>query len=136
MHISWFQLKRAGLTLTTWLAGAYVLHGIAISLPSYNGYSRGWAGLIIVVAVFIITRQIWRHRPIAEKAVSRNINAAKQLSVHDMMALLDEDDLDDLRDEARESLRAQIRRLSSDVDVESFETLMSETRLKRKRTNY
>lgn len=136
MYISWFRLKRAGLILMTWLAGAYVLHGIAINLPSYSGYSRGWAGLIIIVGVLIITRQIWRHRSTVEKAVSRNINAAKQLSIHDMMALLDEDDLDDLRDEARESLRAQIRRLSSDVDVESFETLMSETRLKRKRTNY
>jgi hypothetical protein len=46
------------------------------------------------------------------------------LSVRDLIALLDEDDLDDLRNEARETLRARIQRLSGD-DAESFGDLLA-----------
>lgn len=54
------------------------------------------------------------------------------LSVRDLIALLDEDDLDDLRHEARETLRARIQRLSGD-DVESFGDLLTSGGSKRKR---
>lgn len=54
------------------------------------------------------------------------------LSTRDLLALLDEDDLDDLRAEVRESLRSRIHRLSGD-DADTFEDLLLENG-KRKRS--
>jgi hypothetical protein len=59
------------------------------------------------------------------KAKSAPVVPPQALSTRDLMALLDEDDLDDLRAEVRETLRGRIQRLSVD-DVDSFEDLLAE----------
>lgn len=53
------------------------------------------------------------------------------LRLRDMIALLDEDDLDDLRAEVRETLRERIHRLSAD-ETETFEALLSDSKRKRR----
>jgi hypothetical protein len=53
------------------------------------------------------------------------------LRLRDMIALLDEDDLDDLRAEVRERLRERIHRLSAD-ETETFEALLSDSKRKRR----
>jgi hypothetical protein len=53
------------------------------------------------------------------------------LRLRDMIALLDEDDLDDLRAEVREGLRDRIRNLTTDEN-ESFEELLSDSKRKRR----
>ena len=53
------------------------------------------------------------------------------LRLKDMIALLDEDDLDDLRAEVRETLRERIHRLSAD-ETETFEELLSDPKRKRR----
>ena len=53
------------------------------------------------------------------------------LRLPDMIALLDEDDLDDLRAEVRETLRERIHRLSAD-ETETFEALLSDSKRKRR----
>jgi hypothetical protein len=53
------------------------------------------------------------------------------LRLRDMIALLDEDDLDDLRAEVRETLRERIHRLSAD-ESETFEELLSDSKRKRR----
>jgi flagellar biosynthesis/type III secretory pathway M-ring protein FliF/YscJ len=53
------------------------------------------------------------------------------LRLRDMIALLDEDDLDDLRAEVRETLRERIHRLSAD-EPETFEALLSDSKRKRR----
>ena len=53
------------------------------------------------------------------------------LRLRDMVALLDEDDLDDLRAEVRETLRERIHRLSAD-ETETFAELLSDSKRKRR----
>lgn len=55
----------------------------------------------------------------------------ESLRMRDMIALLDEDDLDDLRAEVRETLRERIHRLSAD-ETETFEALLSDSKRKRR----
>ena len=55
----------------------------------------------------------------------------ESLRLRDMIALLDEDDLDDLRAEVRETLRERIHRLSAD-ETETFEALLSDSKRKRR----
>ncbi len=46
--------------------------------------------------------------------------------LREMLHLLNEDDLDDLRAELREALRSRIRGLTGQPEFESFEHLLSE----------
>jgi hypothetical protein len=53
------------------------------------------------------------------------------LRLRDMVSLLDEEDLDDLRAEEREGLRDRIRNLTAD-ESETFEELLSDPKRKRR----
>jgi hypothetical protein len=64
-------------------------------------------------------------------AASQPAIEPEALRLRDMIALLDEDDLDDLRAEVRETLRERIHRLSAD-ETESFEALLSDSKRKRR----
>ena len=55
----------------------------------------------------------------------------ESLRLRDMISLLDDDDLDDLRAEVRETLRERIHRLSAD-ETETFEALLSDSKRKRR----
>lgn len=54
------------------------------------------------------------------------------LRLRDMISLLDDDDLDDLRAEVREGLRDRIRNLTADEST-TFEELLTDAGTKRKR---
>lgn len=66
-----------------------------------------------------------------QSAAGQTAIEPEALRLRDMIALLDEDDLDDLRAEVRETLRERIHRLSAD-ESETFEELLSDPKRKRR----
>jgi hypothetical protein len=64
-------------------------------------------------------------------APHKTVVEPEALRLRDMIALLDEDDLDDLRAEVREGLRDRIRNLTAD-ESETFEELLSDSKRKRR----
>lgn len=115
-----------------WLAFAFLLN------PAW-GFGFSYSGLYTFLVVFMIfpvvlllshfimqRKLLVQEQPVyAEKAKSAPVVPPQSLSTRDLMALLDEDDLDDLRAEVRETLRGRIQRLSVD-DVDSFEDLLAD----------
>ena len=92
---------------------------------------------ILVIAGLAVSERVIRLRlgisfgqPKSEprKAVTIEPEA---LRLRDMISLLDEDDLDDLRAEVREGLRDRIRNLTAD-ESESFDALLSDSKRKRR----
>jgi hypothetical protein len=83
--------------------------------------------VVLLLSHFIMQRKLLVQEPPVQtmKAKSAPVVPPQALSTRDLMALLDEDDLDDLRAEVRETLRGRIQRLSVD-DVDSFEDLLAE----------
>ena len=93
---------------------------------------------VIVIAGIALSERVLRLRvSFGEqdntKATPRKAEAIEPevLRLRDMIALLDEDDLDDLRAEVRETLRERIHRLSAD-ETETFEALLSDSKRKRR----
>lgn len=122
-----------------WLAAAFLAGPLGYGLFGYGAlFILGWLFLVLPVALllshFIMQRKLLvQDAPVQSvKAIIPPQTAPQSLSTRDLMALLDEDDLDDLRAEVRETLRSRIQRLSAD-DVDSFEDLLAEGG-KRKRS--
>lgn len=113
--------------------------------PMGWGVGYGFSGLYALLVLFLIvpvalllSHFIMQRKLLVQDAPAPSMKtivppqaSAQSLSTRDLMALLDEDDLDDLRAEVRETLRSRIQRLSAD-DVDSFEDLLADTG-KRKR---
>jgi hypothetical protein len=121
-----------------WLALAFMVGpGWSFGFNNNGFYTFIVVFLIFPVALllshFIMQRKLLVQEPPVQtmKAKSAPVVPPQTLSTRDLMALLDEDDLDDLRAEVRETLRSRIQRLSVD-DVDSFEDLLGDTG-KRKR---
>jgi len=115
-----------------WLATAFLLGPLAWGVGySFSGlYALLVLFLIVPVALllshFIMQRKLLVQEPLVQaKTQSAPVVPPQTLSTRDLMALLDEDDLDDLRAEVRETLRSRIQRLSAD-DVDSFEDLLAD----------
>ena len=119
-----------------WLATLYLV------MPVGGMYGFGsFYGFLVLFLVFpvalLISHFIMQRKflvqdpPVQTQAKSAPVVPPQTLSTRDLMALLDEDDLDDLRAEVRETLRGRIQRLSVD-DVDSFEDLLADSG-KRKR---
>jgi hypothetical protein len=87
-----------------------------------------------IAGLYVSDRIIRWHGDLSELAVeprkTKNIEP-EGLRLRDMISLLDEDDLDDLRAEVRETLRERIHRLSAD-ETETFEALLSDSKRKRR----
>lgn len=87
------------------------------------------AALILMIpSAFIVSTRIIK----LQQSSTRPSRRADVLSNRELLALLDEDDLNDLRGEIREGLRSRIQRLS-DSGPDSFESLLAEAGSKRKR---
>jgi hypothetical protein len=120
-----------------WLATLYLVMPVGGFYGFGSFYGVIVLFLILPVALllshFIMQRKFLVQDPPVQsvKAKSTPLAPPATLSTRDLMALLDEDDLDDLRAEVRETLRSRIQRLSTD-DVDSFEDLLADTG-KRKR---
>ena len=115
-----------------WLAAAFLLGPLAWGVGyGYNGFYIVLVlflvlPLALLLSHFIMQRKLLVQEPPAQtKMKSAPVVPPQTLSTRDLMALLDEDDLDDLRAEVRETLRSRIQRLSVD-DVDSFEDLLAD----------
>jgi hypothetical protein len=115
-----------------WLTVAFLFGPVAWGVGfSFSGlYAFLVLFLIVPLALllshFIMQRKLLVQEPPAQtKMKSAPVVPPQTLSTRDLMALLDEDDLDDLRAEVRETLRSRIQRLSVD-DVDSFEDLLAD----------
>ncbi len=84
--------------------------------------------LLMIPSALIVSSQISRLRIGLGEAISMK----GSLSTRDLLTILNEEDLDDLRGEIREGLRSRIHRLS-DAGPDSFEALLAEAGPKRKR---
>jgi hypothetical protein len=123
-----------------WISALILLHFGAVGVGAMSGaHANGMLYGFMIVSLFVFAVLT------SERVLRVNVNFEERkpaprktavepetLRLRDMMALLDEDDLDDLRAEVRESLRGRIRRLSAD-ETETFEELLSNTGTKRKR---
>jgi hypothetical protein len=92
------------------------------------------AAWILNLRVGVIDRQLrigFGRQPKSETRKAETIEP-EALRLRDMISLLDEDDLDDLRAEVREGLRDRIRNLTAD-ESETFEDLLADAGTKRKR---
>ena len=121
-----------------WLAFAFLIG------PGW-GFGFGYSGfytflmlflvfpVVLLLSHFIMQRKLLVQDPPVQsvKTIVPPQVPPQSLSTRDLMALLDEEDLDDLRAEVRETLRSRIQRLSAD-DVDSFEDLLADSG-KRKR---
>lgn len=84
--------------------------------------------LLMIPSAFVLSNRILKLRISPGEPVSTR----DSLSTRELLAILNEEDLDDLRGEIRESLRFRIQRLS-DSGGNSFEDLLAEVGPKRKR---
>lgn len=115
-----------------WLALAFLVGPVGMFGFSNDGFYT-FLVLFLVFPVglllshFIMQRKLLVQDPPVQsvKTIVPPQTAPQSLSTRDLMALLDEDDLDDLRAEVRETLRSRIQRLSVD-DVDSFEDLLAD----------
>ena len=92
--------------------------------------------IILLIAGIAVSERIIRLRlgiSFGQPKIERKTAAIEPeaLRLRDMIALLDEDDLDDLRAEVREGLRDRIRNLTAD-ESETFEELLSDPKRKRR----
>jgi hypothetical protein len=132
-------LLRSFAAVFVWGVTIAVLHNL--NLASVNGpitKELVWAAFVMMVpSAIIVSNRIMRMQLVEDAPRQLHVQtqqrtAADSLSTRDLMALLSDDDLADLRGEMRESLRARIRRLSEE-EPESFGDLLAEASAKRKR---
>lgn len=142
------MMRYAGLALRLlilaifWWSAAIVIHYGALGAGNSSIYGSG--GLIafivafVVIAGFAFTERLLRVRVSfgvqEEKPAPRKtapVVPPEALRLRDMISLLDEEDLDDLRAEVREGLRDRIRNLTAD-ESETFEELLSDPKRKRR----
>jgi hypothetical protein len=128
-----------------WLAVAVVIHfgWIGTGMGSSIVYRPGNEGAFAFIAAFsVISGLVLSERVLGLRvrlgfrdeapAPRKAVIEPEALRLRDMISLLDEDDLDDLRAEVREGLRDRIRNLTAD-ESESFEDLLADSGTKRKR---
>jgi len=125
-------LVRLFLLVFVWGATFTVLINLNLGLGSHSVNSEVFvvALLLMIPSAFVVTNQILKLRI----RLSESAPAMESLSTRDLLAILNEEDLDDLRGEIRESLRSRIQRLS-DAGPDSFESLLAEAGPKRKRSS-
>lgn len=97
-----------------------------------------FAAIIVLISGLLVSERVIRLRlgisfgqPKIEPRKTAVVET-EALRLRDMISLLDNDDLDDLRAEVREGLRDRIRNLTAD-ESESFEDLLADAGTKRKR---
>lgn len=113
----------------------YLSTGIPMYFPvAYQIF----AAIVVIISGIAVSERVIRLRLGVSfgqpKPETRKVAAIEPeaLRLRDMISLLDEDDLDDLRAEVREGLRDRIRNLTAD-ESESFEDLLADAGTKRKR---
>jgi hypothetical protein len=122
-----------------WLATAFLIGPLSWGFGfGYSGFYSFLVIFLVLPVALLLSHFIMQRKLLVQDAPVQSVKtivppqtAPQSLSTRDLMALLDEDDLDDLRAEVRETLRSRIQRLSAD-DVDSFEDLLADTG-KRKR---
>lgn len=139
MRITASGVLRATAIAFLWLTVTFIL-AMIVQRSHISGISFMLPLLVIAVAIpatLFASRLIARAHVRVEFGLERkptvtpDATALKNsdLSVgdlRDMMYLLNEDDLDDLRAELREALRSRIRGLTGGAEFESFEHLLAE----------
>ena len=122
-----------------WMATAFLIGPLSWGLGVSYGFYIFLVMFLVLPVALLLSHFIMQHKLLVQDAPVQSVKtivppqaSAQSLSTRDLMALLDEDDLDDLRAEVRETLRSRIQRLSAD-DVDSFEDLLADTG-KRKRS--
>jgi hypothetical protein len=126
------------------VVGDYALTGIRVTAgPQSGGGLTALVVGILLIAGLAFTERMMRLRVSfddqqmrvgfdkRQSAAGKTTIEPEALRLRDMIALLDEDDLDDLRAEVRETLRERIHRLSAD-ESETFEELLSDSKRKRR----
>ena len=138
-------LLKVAVLASVWLAVAVVIQfgWIGTAMGGTNIYRPGNEGAFAFIATFtVIAGLLMTERILGlrlklgfrdEKPEPRKAEAIEPeaLRLRDMISLLDEDDLDDLRAEVREGLRDRIRNLTAD-ESETFEALLSDSKRKRR----
>lgn len=142
MRYSGFLLRLLVLAIFWWSVVVMIHFGSIGASPTSLGGGGGLPSLVaafvvIIGAGFALTERLLRVRVSfgvqEEKPKPRKtaVIEPEALRLRDMISLLDEDDLDDLRAEIRETLRERIHRLSAD-ETETFEALLSDSKRKRR----
>lgn len=123
--------------------GHFAFIGVNEITPATSGTANSMIIGVLFLAGFIVTERMMRLRVSfddqqmrvgfgkQQSATDKTTIEPEALRLRDMIALLDEDDLDDLRAEVRETLRDRIHRLSAD-ESETFEELLSDSKRKRR----
>ncbi|MBK9125699.1 MAG: hypothetical protein IPM16_21595 [Chloroflexi bacterium] len=139
MRVTAGGLLRTTAIVMVWLTAMFAM-AVAVNRSTSNG-SSFWLPLIVtaiaIAAAVFLSRVIARARVYIEFGLEpKRVPAStalprknSDLSVGDlreMLHLLNENDLDDLRAELREAMRARIRNLTGQPEFESFEHLLAE----------
>lgn len=136
-----FALRIAVLALY-WF-GVLIVGDHAITRTQAGGGIAAMMTAVLLLGGFALTERVMRLRVSfddgqmrvgfdkRQSVAGKTAIEPEALRLHDMIALLDEDDLDDLRAEVRETLRERIHRLSAD-ETETFEALLSDPKRKRR----
>jgi hypothetical protein len=135
-------LIKSAVVALIWFAVVVVSHYGWIGADTTSPYGGNEGLTVFIVAFAIIAGLVMTERLFGlrlkiglrnETPTPRKTTAIEPeaLRLKDMIALLDEDDLDDLRAEVREGLRDRIRNLTAD-ESESFEELLSDPKRKRR----
>ena len=118
--------------------GLFVFTGVrtARSLPLFLIFCF-LSPLVIWISYFILHNEFVRdpetQKPSSQPEKPKNA-AADSISTRDLLAILSDDDLDDLRAEAREVLRARIQRIDNDDSEEvSFDELLATPERRKRR---
>ena len=125
------------LLLVLWPVLAVIVHLLARDSVNTSTLTLIFGAVAGISGVYISDRILRWRGDVSERAIAplkvknASIAAPAPLSMSDMIALLDENDLDDLRAEVREALRERIHRLSAD-ETETFEALLSDSKRKRR----
>jgi hypothetical protein len=135
--------------LTVYWFGLWIIaHNYILNGGQYISRTGQWSAPVPSLQVFLITVLIIAGLAVSERLIRLRLRISfgqpkpethktaavepEALRLRDMISLLDEDDLDDLRAEVREGLRDRIRNLTAD-ESESFEELLADAGTKRKR---
>lgn len=139
MRVTAGGILRTSAIAMVWLTAMFAVV-VAVN-RSTSGGSSFW--LPVIVAAIAIAAAVFASRVIARARVriefgleQKRVPASTELprknsdlsvgDLREMLHLLNEDDLDDLRAELREALRSRIRGLTGQPEFESFEHLLSE----------
>jgi hypothetical protein len=138
---------RLFLLIVYWFGLWIIAHNYIANGAQYIERTGQWSAPIPGLQVFLIAVLIIAGLAVSERLIRLRLNVSfgqpkpethktaavepEALRLRDMIALLDEDDMDDLRAEVRETLRERIHRLSAD-ETETFEALLSDSKRKRR----